>query len=543
MSARPYMCADCNTAHNNFATTKSHHVRSVDEIRDELISEIKDTVTEVESQQKIIHSKLQQEENFVKELESCVEKTVDKIETQRTEMINKINKLQNEAIAKFKVKMNEITDTAMKRKQVLEKFQAETQTKHQILQELKENNDTKTIVYHSKDINNNIKMKITELSEELKCINTVALPTVDITPPQAPEYGSQVKVGFGKSDTITGTNSGVKTKSELSKTEVKANPNQIIASRDNMATSKLGSGDIKTQTVDTKVKTGLSLQTGNNTVGNRNRPDIDVGNIKYKCIEEVRLDYSPFRLHLYNDELWCTGHDNRLHVYDLECTHVGTVQLQGLSGVCAVIQDSHGQIIVACDGDKGLHECAPDGRHMTEIQSGSYSDVTEHQSVLYAWEYEQTCVYVFVHGEKRQWSSKDNKWIKSKSIKCGISYVSPLDRLSVLGDNMYISSYVKDCIYRVAMTGRVLTTYGHRGRGGAGELYGPRLCNVNKRGQLLVCDEGNDRIQVCDESGVWRVVNTEGGEMREPHDAVVSEDGRCMWVCAGNQKLLKYIIV
>ena len=85
------------------------------------------------------------------------------------------------------------------------------------------------------------------MSQLLKYINTVPLPTVDITPPQAPEYGSQVNVGFGKSDTITGTNSGVKTKSELSKTKVKANPNQKVAHRGKMATSQLGVGAIKKQ--------------------------------------------------------------------------------------------------------------------------------------------------------------------------------------------------------------------------------------------------------------------------------------------------------
>ena len=69
----------------------------------------------------------------------------------------------------------------------------------------------------------------------------------------------------------------------------------------------------------------------------------------------------------------------------------------------------------------------------------------------------------------------------------------------------------------------------------AGELCGPYLCAVDSDESLLVADCGNDRLQVCDVSGQWSVLDLEP-PVTTPNSAVVIDNK--LYVCSSVDKTL-----
>lgn len=62
-----------------------------------------------------------------------------------------------------------------------------------------------------------------------------------------------------------------------------------------------------------------------------------------------------------------------------------------------------------------------------------------------------------------------------------------------------------------------------------GQFFNPRGITVGERGQIIVADSGNDRIQICDDQGRCTAFGRRGerlGEFTNPHGVVVDSRGR-----------------
>ena len=86
------------------------------------------------------------------------------------------------------------------------------------------------------------------------------------------------------------------------------------------------------------------------------------------------------------------------------------------------------------------------------------------------------------------------------------------------------------------MWGKFISKFGKEGNRD-GEFNKPRYFSVNKQGLLVVCDSGNNRVQVFEPSGKFVTkFGSKGsgvGELKHPNSAANLSDGRIV-VCDGD---------
>ena len=108
-----------------------------------------------------------------------------------------------------------------------------------------------------------------------------------------------------------------------------------------------------------------------------------------------------------------------------------------------------------------------------------------------------------------------------------------------------VSDAFADAIMVFDQEGTFLYQFGKTGDGDQG-LNKPRCLGVDKVGQLLVCDYGNNRIQVFElEDSSLTLIGTIGNggnskvELKQPFSVGVLSDGRIIVNDVGNKRLLK----
>ena len=99
---------------------------------------------------------------------------------------------------------------------------------------------------------------------------------------------------------------------------------------------------------------------------------------------------------------------------------------------------------------------------------------------------------------------------------------------------IYVAYGNENCIIVVSLEGTVKATHGRTGRGGAGELCGPRAAVTDEQDQLLVCDEVNCRLQLMTRDGEWRLLHTDE-EIGIPTDAALVNDKLFVVGCDPNK--------
>ena len=90
-------------------------------------------------------------------------------------------------------------------------------------------------------------------------------------------------------------------------------------------------------------------------------------------------------------------------------------------------------------------------------------------------------------------------------------------------------------VFVLSQSGEVLQTHGKPGSGQAGELNNPRLCAVDSEESMLVADCDNDRLQVCDVSGQWSLLDLQPPVKRPTCAAVIDNK---LYVCSFREKTL-----
>jgi DNA-binding beta-propeller fold protein YncE len=109
------------------------------------------------------------------------------------------------------------------------------------------------------------------------------------------------------------------------------------------------------------------------------------------------------------------------------------------------------------------------------------------------------------------------------------------------GDLVYVTD---SCNHRLAVfktDGTFVRNMGHVGSG-PGELRFPYGLDMDEKGRLVVCEFGNNRVQLIDKEtgqglGSWGMAGREPGELAYPWGVAVDRRGRVVAVDAGNNRL------
>ncbi len=111
----------------------------------------------------------------------------------------------------------------------------------------------------------------------------------------------------------------------------------------------------------------------------------------------------------------------------------------------------------------------------------------------------------------------------------------------IVGGTMYITDACNHRIVVFKTDGTFVRNMGHVG-GGLGEFRFPYGLDIDAKGRLIVCEFGNNRVQMIDrETGkglaTWGRGGREAGEMAYPWGVAVDKRGRVVAVDAGNNRL------
>jgi DNA-binding beta-propeller fold protein YncE len=109
------------------------------------------------------------------------------------------------------------------------------------------------------------------------------------------------------------------------------------------------------------------------------------------------------------------------------------------------------------------------------------------------------------------------------------------------GDVVYITDHANHRINVFKTDGTFVKNFGHRGSG-LGEFRFPYGLAKDSRGRLIVCEFGNNRVQLFDKNtgqGIktWGFGGHEPGQLAYPCGVAVDNDDRVVAVDAGNNRL------
>ena len=253
---------------------------------------------------------------------------------------------------------------------------------------------------------------------------------------------------------------------------------------------------------------------------------------RYREVKRVDVDFDPYKLCVFGDELWVGGCDKGVFLYNTDLQQIKQItneHFKCVSSVCKTDTD-----VIVCDNKTGLHVLNQRGDYLKQICSGQFSDGSVTNNILFCLEYTKQLIYVF--------SKSQNSWVKDRELNLsGYSEGSIADRLCTTSTCIYVSCYNTHCVCVYTLTGEFLYKTGEKGQGKgleAGKFYFALLSDVDSGGKLLLCDYKNNRLQVFDpQTRQWTVIQGLEGLML-PWCAGVGH--KHLWVGTFGNKLLKY---
>lgn len=250
----------------------------------------------------------------------------------------------------------------------------------------------------------------------------------------------------------------------------------------------------------------------------------------FKKNTSIDLKYNPRKLLHANNQLWCIDPDGYMYIYDKKCKLLNTIKHKQVNLGRSLTVTETGQIIVACDG--GLHECFSSGGYYSKISKGVFCDVAAYHGDLYALEYTAEFYRLLV------FRKKDDEWNVMRQYKLLNLTVNFWDRLRVCVNarGIYISSCFSHNIYVYNSQGEFQHQIGAQGSN-VGELRFPLLCGIDEACNIFVADCQNHRLQMCDTTGDWHVLDTPIVSL--PVDAVMVNAGEMWLIQHGPKSLVK----
>ena len=275
------------------------------------------------------------------------------------------------------------------------------------------------------------------------------------------------------------------------------------------------------------------------TVQGRNRPggqDPNVHgfvNLREKLFvrqKVVKLVNCPGSVQYIKDDVWMCQKRRTVQIFDqnLECLRKLSDQQWG--NVRRVTELPNGDVVLA--GYGGLYHLTATGETKTAIDAVTiYNSSVFVDDKLFAscWNPPRLIVYTL---QNDRWETRDT--ISLADVNTSHAYVT----LATANGKIFACSDTAAKVFVLSQSGEVLQTHGKRGSGPAGELSRPELCAVDSQESMLVADWGNDRLQVCDVSSQWTVLDLQP-PLKGPNGAVFI-DNKLYVCCTDDQTLSVY---
>ena len=250
-----------------------------------------------------------------------------------------------------------------------------------------------------------------------------------------------------------------------------------------------------------------------------------------KCVD---IEYCASKLCVCNDELWVGGSDVGVFLYNLYLDQIRHIKHPQFKWVTSIVKTATG--VIVCDSDTGVHHLNHQGDYTNRICAGKFSDAClTIDKKIYCLNYEQGEIHTFVRNQ--------NSWVKDTQFKL-VQYSDGCvdDKLCTTSTHMYVCSSYNHCVLAYTLCGEyVYKTAGHGGE--VVKFNSPDLSDVDSEGKLLVCDWGNDRLQVFDtQNRVWSELSGLEG-VEHPMSAGVGDKHLWVGTGGGRKKLIKFEVI
>ena len=231
-------------------------------------------------------------------------------------------------------------------------------------------------------------------------------------------------------------------------------------------------------------------------------------------LDDTKLINRPRSVHSINEEIWVCLKNCAIQIFDRNLKCLRTLSEKQWQFVCGVTELSDGEVALA--GSGGLYHLTATGETKTAIDKANrYNSSVMVDDKLFAYCNDPPRLIIY--------TMQNDRWKTHDTISLA-RVVTRYDFVSLAAANGKIfacSGSDAKKVFVLSQSGEVLQTHGKPGTGSAGELFGPELCAVDSEESFLVADLGNDRLQVCEDSGQWSVLDLQPPVDRPLRAAVI----------------------
>ena len=240
----------------------------------------------------------------------------------------------------------------------------------------------------------------------------------------------------------------------------------------------------------------------------------------YELRRQISLENDPWSVRLIGDKLWTCQSDGVIQIFDLDLSLVSSLSNKTYGFINDVIDLSNDTVVLA--SNNGLFTMTSEGIELETVASDNFKSLAFDKNKLYAYDQTNLAIQVYSYCGML----KHEETIKTP-FRIGL-FVT----LCVKGDVITACCNDECVIYKMTSAGSVLATHGSQGCDQPGEMSFPYLCEQDDV-MTLVADECNDRLQVLDDAGQWKVVSLQP-PVEAPRRALVLDDKLYVVSCAGN---------
>ena len=281
---------------------------------------------------------------------------------------------------------------------------------------------------------------------------------------------------------------------------------------------------------------------------------------KMKATNEIVIPTgSSFHFAVINNELWVPVHgEDIILVYSSKGEVISKINVskanqtvwglkyqrswQGINKATfitaprSVCQFTAESVLVA--SDSGIYEMTMGGEIKSFFMGGQFCDVAldEDKERFCALDYGNKKCVIFQADTKGKWEKHNEFCLKECKVDHYASILFSDDSVIICPGGSHVLQ-----VYQ--LNGSRVEQFGSYGRGEPGQLWGPSLCSLDYKGNILVADVNNKRLQILDEKKKWVVIYVEG--LTYPFDVVVTVDG--LWALVQHNgtkyKLVHYVYV
>lgn len=256
----------------------------------------------------------------------------------------------------------------------------------------------------------------------------------------------------------------------------------------------------------------------------------DLTSVICKPTGEFRIKNFHNRMCIIEDEIWMPlTEENSVAIYSTAGSLLKEkLPFENVERPHAFHALNEDHILIAAEN--GLYILFSANMSTSLILRGNFSDVCVDKTIAVALECKQGKVYVL---------NFQKKPVQKSSFRINFKLVNMYKNESklVLSDqNIFISVYNDEPLLKYDLSGKLLGEFGQWGKGVAGNMGSPKVCAADNKGNVLVSDSANNRLQVMNPNSKWSVLLS---HVNHPKDAVVLEGG-LLYILTDDHKILMF---